>query len=663
MQDAAATSALPSRTHRTKLDLMSQPDAASTPSTAAGGEAPSSEDPGRASRPMWRLLGYTVITAGIMALLLLSLGALWLVTAHQFLEETRGEWTQARRAAILELERHWIFGNPEAAAAYREAMAAPARIREPIRYAFQHPGDASGLRPLLDEALDPERARGLSHFSRWFGTHPRTLTFLDLSVQADDVFLQLDSLATVMEETGLPGALGDPEREELLREALDELHELDREGEALTEAIGVTIREWSRDLQVLIRNFLVLVAGVVLVVGVLLLRDAARRASRSEAEARESQATLAQVTNAIRQVFWLTPPDKSRMLYVSPAYEEIWGRPVEELYRDPRAWMAAIHPEDRSRVQEALPLQEEGKYDIEYRIRTPEGRTRWIWDKAFPVRDGGGRVVRVTGVAEDITHRKEMEDEILRTRSLRSVGRLAGGIAHQFNNLLTAMVGRIQLLRMDRPDDGDLQDELQAVEESVERSRDLTRGLLAFAREQTLRPHPVDLGELVGDAREMIRSLLPEAVELTLELGDAPTARVDPSYLRETLLNLAALARDALPADGTVFIRTSGVRTFRPVQVEGGTLAPGGWAILELEHTGFTIPPDARDRWLEPFGIGLGGGDLSRDGMELASLHGFVDQSGGGIVLEAGPRAGTVLRIFLPETEATPDDPEVPTPS
>ena len=143
-------------------------------------------------------------------------------------------------------------------------------------------------------------------------------------------------------------------------------------------------------------------------------RDITERKS-AEAVSRESEERFRQIAESIDEVFWITPPDKNRMIYVSPAYEKIWGRPCAELYANPRHWLAAIHPDDRDRViHAALRKQSEGAYDEEYRIVRPDGEERWIRDRAFPLRDDEGNIYRIVGLAEDITGRKAVESEIRR---------------------------------------------------------------------------------------------------------------------------------------------------------------------------------------------------------------------------------------------------------
>ena len=142
-----------------------------------------------------------------------------------------------------------------------------------------------------------------------------------------------------------------------------------------------------------------------------ILRDITER-KRTEATSRESEERFRQIAESIDEVFWITPPDKNRMIYVSPAYEKIWGRPCADLYVNPRNWLAAIHPDDRDRViHAALTQQSEGTYDEEYRILRTDGAERWIRDRAFPLRDDSGEIYRIVGLAEDITERKHVESE------------------------------------------------------------------------------------------------------------------------------------------------------------------------------------------------------------------------------------------------------------
>ena len=134
----------------------------------------------------------------------------------------------------------------------------------------------------------------------------------------------------------------------------------------------------------------------------------------SEEARRESELRLRQVVENIHEVFWMTDVEKKRMIYISPGYERIWRRTCESLYNSPEEWMGAIHPEDRERVQRAAATRQvDGAYDESYRIVQPDGGIRWIRDRAFPVRDENGVVYRIAGVAEDITERKQLEEQFV----------------------------------------------------------------------------------------------------------------------------------------------------------------------------------------------------------------------------------------------------------
>jgi PAS domain S-box-containing protein len=130
------------------------------------------------------------------------------------------------------------------------------------------------------------------------------------------------------------------------------------------------------------------------------------RRKEDEKRLRESEERFRQLAESIAEVFWISDSAKSRMIYVSPAYAMIWGRPEQTLYDNPRSFLDAIHPDDRARITAALPRQAEGGYHEEYRIVRPDGAVRWIRDRAFPVKDARGHVYRITGIATDVTERR-----------------------------------------------------------------------------------------------------------------------------------------------------------------------------------------------------------------------------------------------------------------
>lgn len=162
------------------------------------------------------------------------------------------------------------------------------------------------------------------------------------------------------------------------------------------------------------------------------LRRRPEAGSDREWSLRERERLVRELVEHIREVFWLTTPDKESMLYISPGYEEIWGRTRRQLYQHPKSWLDAIHPEDRDRVRGALPRQARGEYDVEYRIVRPDGEVRCIRDRAFPIRDEQGQVQRIAGIAEDITdrwHAEENARKLLREQAARAAAQAAEGRA------------------------------------------------------------------------------------------------------------------------------------------------------------------------------------------------------------------------------------------
>jgi two-component system cell cycle sensor histidine kinase/response regulator CckA len=368
---------------------------------------------------------------------------------------------------------------------------------------------------------------------------------------------------------------------------------------------------------------------------------------------RASEERFRELADTVQEVFWITDPVKHRILYISPAYAKIWGRSCQSLYDNPHSWMDAIYPEDRERVRYAAETQQTGgTYDEEYRIIRPDEQIRWIRDTAFPVRDAAGRVERVVGVARDITDRRQMAEQLRQSQKMEAIGQLAGGVAHDFNNILAVMMLQAKLSSGVEHTPKEVLDGLQQIHAAAERAADLVRQLLLFSRKQMMQARNLDLNKAVTSLTKMLHRIIGEDVHLQLHLHPTPLIiRADAGMLDQVLINLVVNSRDAMPSGGQLLIHTTEKDVDQNFVRLNPDVIPGHYVCLSVTDTGAGIPLDILPRIFEPFfttkepgkGTGLG----------LATVFGIIKQHGGFIKVESEPGRGACFRIFLPSAKTT----------
>jgi PAS domain S-box-containing protein len=510
--------------------------------------------------------------------------------------------------------------------------------------------------------------------------------------------------------------------------------------------------------------------------------------ARREAEdaLRASEERFRELAETVSEVFYIHSTD-GRLLYVSPAYESVWGRSRTSLYEDNLSWQDAIHPDDRPGVEEAwtsLGLSE----TIEFRI-VRDGEVRWIRDRTFPIRDAEGQIVRVLGVSEDITERKfaeqalvdreELERAVLdslsahiavvegdgtiiavnqawedfsyvlggdddgptgvgtnlvdalkrslerhpsferamalegletvlegrreeftieystgtgeqqrwfsmqvsplrnaaggavvshldvseqkkalhdqerlteqlrQSQKLEAIGRLAGGVAHDFNNILAVIQNYAWFLVEDMDDQDPKRQDVQEIVSAGDRAAKLVQQLLTFSRKEIVKPELLDINEVIADYGKFLTRAIGEDVSLELHLQPkvAPVL-LDSSHVGQILTNLAVNARDAMASGGRLTIETS------QAQIAGSDvdLSPGNYILLRVADTGCGMTPDVVARVFEPFFTTKARGEGT--GLGLATVYGIVNQAGGHIQIDSIPDQGTTFSIYLP---AVPD--------
>lgn len=382
------------------------------------------------------------------------------------------------------------------------------------------------------------------------------------------------------------------------------------------------------------------------------VRDVTERRWRDE-QIQESERRFRELAESVSEVFFVVDPESGRALYVNPAYETVFGQTREHAYATPRAWAETIHPEDR---EAALAGEAEsartGIYQaITYRIVRPDGSIRWIRGRATPVRGDDGQIIRLVGIAEDISDLKRTEEQFRQAQKMEAVGRLAGGVAHDFNNVLTAIIGYAELLLNDMALESSQREDVAEISTAAQRAAGLTRQLLAFSRQQVLQPTVLSVNEVVTNIQKMLRLLIGEDVALHANLAaEVGNVRADAGQLEQVIVNLAVNSRDAMPTGGTLSIETANADLTSDYAEVHQSVIAGRYVMLAVTDTGMGISPEARSRIFEPFfttkeqgkGTGLG----------LSTVYGIVKQSGGYVWVYSEPGRGTTFKIYLPRVDA-----------
>ena len=375
----------------------------------------------------------------------------------------------------------------------------------------------------------------------------------------------------------------------------------------------------------------------------------------------ESRQKYEGLINTLEGIVWEADAETFEFSFVSPQAERILGYPNDKWVGQPRFWRNHVHPEDLHRAMEASTEARMFKrgYELEYRIVAADGRPVWLRDTVGVVQQNG-EVTKLRGVMIDITQRKEAElalqtseAQLRQAQKMEAIGRLAGGVAHDFNNILTAITGYSELMQQKMDQDNEFYRQTTEIGKAARRAADLTRQLLAFSRQQMLQPKVLDLNEVVLDLNPMLQRLIGEDIELITGHADGlGSVKADPGQVQQVILNLAVNARDAMPGGGKLTIGTENV-SIETEQAEGPYegIEPGRYVMLSLSDTGTGFDDQVRAQLFEPFfttkekgkGTGLG----------LATVYGIVAQSGGDMAVESAPGEGATFRVFLPRVEGS----------
>ena len=314
-------------------------------------------------------------------------------------------------------------------------------------------------------------------------------------------------------------------------------------------------------------------------------------------------------------------------------------------------FIARVHPEDREFVSRSVrhALETGESLDYEFRILLPDGRVRWIADLGRVGRDLDGKPRYLTGVCLDVTDRHASEDRLRQSHRMESVGRLAGGVAHESNNQMSVVLGAASFIlrRSDLPQA--VRDDVEHIRKAAERTSAVTAQLLAFSRRQVLRPTVIDLNALVINWETVLRRTMGEDCTLILRPGDrVPPIRADAGRLEQVLLNLTLNARDAMLKGGTLTVETfvADLSEHYARARPGVVVRPGTYAVLAVTDTGHGMDRETLSHVFEPFFTTKGVGEGT--GLGLSTVYGIVKQSDGYVWAYSEPGRGSTFKVYLP---------------
>ena len=386
------------------------------------------------------------------------------------------------------------------------------------------------------------------------------------------------------------------------------------------------------------------------------VRDYLTERALAQAALEQSEARYRLLMLASVSLVWIT--DASGVINSElPSWEAYTGQCRED-YQG-RGWLQAVHPEDQENAAAAwgMALAAEQPYYLEFRLRRHDGEYRRVTARAIPVRGEGGVLVEWVGTCTDVEDERRVAERLRESQRIEAVGHLAGGMAHEFNNLMTAVIGFGQFALKALPEGSEGHADVGEMIRAAERASGITRQLLAFTRQQVLQPTVLDLNEVVANLAPMLRGFLGVNTKVNLRLGaEAARVRADRGQLEQVIINLALNAQYAMQSGGLLTLATADIELNPDFKGHSGVaVKPGNYVVLTVTDTGCGMDAGTLARVFEPFyttkPVGQG------TGLGLSVVYGIVKQSGGYIWLNSKLGEGTSVEVYLRKVDDPVDVP------
>ncbi|HUG99464.1 MAG TPA: ATP-binding protein [Gammaproteobacteria bacterium] len=386
------------------------------------------------------------------------------------------------------------------------------------------------------------------------------------------------------------------------------------------------------------------------------VREARQRAERRAAEealrrSEESRALLATALDSATTPIAICN-SRGITVWINTAFTSCTGFTADEaLGRSLRELIDSGRNDDSIHISQVEALQAGRPWVGEMINQRKDGTVYPDYVTLTPVRGDAGGITHFIAIMHDLSEQKRQEEGLKLSQRLESIGQLTGGIAHDFNNLLTVILGNAELLNMQLRDDTGLRPLAAMICTAAERAADLTRSLMAFARQQELEPQVVDVNRLIKDMEGLLCRTLGEDIEIRIVAAPRlPPVLIDPTQLESALLNLCLNGRDAMPAGGQLTIETAPCHLGADDAGESLELVPGEYVMVSVTDVGCGIRAEHLARVFEPFFTTK---DKSKGtGLGLPRVYGFIKQSGGQINIESEVDRGTCVKMYVPCTAA-----------
>ena len=374
-----------------------------------------------------------------------------------------------------------------------------------------------------------------------------------------------------------------------------------------------------------------------------------KRQLRSDAALREGNALLKSVFEGTGDAIFVKDAE-GRYLIANKQIATFYGKPMEDIIGKTAFELTDLETAKDQTKNDKTILESGSSFTVDFQIPGDGGTRHFLMTRA-PYRDPGGNVIGVIGISRDITQYRGIEERLRQSQKMEAIGTLAGGVAHDFNNILMVISGYSSVLAEALNANPKLLAHVEQIRKAGERAASLTRQLLAFSRKQTIQPTAINLIDVIAGIEKLLQRIIGEDVAISTDLApDLGLVLADSGQMEQVILNLAVNSRDAMPDGGKLTIQARNTRLLQGVTQGKTELKPGEYVELTVGDTGAGMPTEVQAHIFEPFFTTKPAGKGT--GLGLSTVYGIVQQAGGHVTFESAPGAGTTFRVFLPRIYA-----------